>query len=96
MDDQAPRVFDFRAPVVKEGYLFKGCRLQLNISIRRMAAILGVASDRTIKRWEANQRDIPIYVWDVLYLALCERADSECAKFAAQIVEKFPYVLEET
>jgi hypothetical protein len=95
MDDQVSRVFDFRTPVVKEGYLFKGCRLQLNISLRRMASILGVASDRTIKRWEANQRDIPRYVWDVLYLALCERGDLECAKFAAQVVDKFPYVLED-
>lgn len=38
---------------------FKRARLELGMSQNDMADFLGVASDRTIRRWEEGDKDIP-------------------------------------
>jgi DNA-binding transcriptional regulator YiaG len=47
---------------------FKRARLELGMSQNDIAEFLGVASDRTIRRWEEGDKDIPGPVLLVLEL----------------------------
>jgi DNA-binding transcriptional regulator YiaG len=38
---------------------FKKARMDLGMSQNDMADFLGVASDRTVRRWEEGEKDIP-------------------------------------
>ena len=38
---------------------FREARRQLGFSQKQLATLLKVASDRTIRRWEAGEKDIP-------------------------------------
>lgn len=38
---------------------FQDTRERLGLSQAELALIFGVASDRTVRRWEAGERDIP-------------------------------------
>jgi DNA-binding transcriptional regulator YiaG len=38
---------------------FKSARLALGMSQNDIAEFLGVASDRTVRRWEEGEKDIP-------------------------------------
>ena len=38
---------------------FKAARRELDLTQNGMAQALGIASDRTVRRWEAGERDIP-------------------------------------
>jgi len=38
---------------------FKAIRRALGLSVKRTASLLGVASERTVRRWEQGDREIP-------------------------------------
>lgn len=52
---------------------FKEARRKLGLSAQGMAAALGVADGRTVRRWEADDRDIPGPVIALLRIWLDER-----------------------
>lgn len=47
---------------------FKAARMRLGMSQNDMADFLGIASDRTVRRWEEGEKDIPGPVLLVLEL----------------------------
>lgn len=47
---------------------FKEARMRLGMSQNDMAEFLGIASDRTVRRWEEGEKDIPGPVLLVLEL----------------------------
>jgi len=75
-------------PAVQRGHLFQTARRALNQSPKNIAAVLGVASDRTIRRWEGNKLDIPPYVWVVLLTALDENGERKLAEDIATELNK--------
>jgi len=48
---------------------FKIARNRLGLSVRDMVALFGLGSDRTIRRWEEGEKDIPGPV--LLLIDLC-------------------------
>lgn len=67
-------------PTVRHGALFKSCRVALHYSPRQIAKVLFVASERTIRRWEANKLSIPDRVWEPLVYALAEQGFDKLIK----------------
>lgn len=57
-------------PSAQEAELFLRCRLVLGLSHQSIARALNVGSDRTVRRWEACERDIPGPVWVALKFML--------------------------
>lgn len=45
---------------------FKAARRKLGLSQAKLAKLLGVSSARTVRRWEAGDRDIDRAAWDVV------------------------------
>lgn len=72
----AIRVFDetrndaLPEPSAQEAELFLRCRLVLGMSHQAIARALNIGSDRTVRRWEACERDIPGPVWVALKFML--------------------------
>lgn len=42
-----------------EAELFQRCRRALNLSYEELAEALALGSDRTIRRWEKGEKDVP-------------------------------------
>lgn len=54
------------------GALFRRCRHALDLSAAGMAQSLRIADGRTIRRWEAGERDVPGPAWVALgFLLRC-------------------------
>lgn len=52
------------------GALFRRCRHALGLSAAGMAQTLHIADGRTIRRWEAGERDVPGPAWVALAFLL--------------------------
>ncbi len=52
----------------KEADTFKRARIGTGLSHGDFADLVGVADGRTVRRWEAGERDIPGPVWALLEL----------------------------
>ncbi|HRJ61568.1 MAG TPA: hypothetical protein PKZ99_10370 [Azospirillaceae bacterium] len=57
---------------------FKTARRKLGLTLNRMAEAVGVADGRTVRRWEAGDRDIPGPVEKLLQIWL----DPRCPDWA--------------
>ena len=55
-----------------EPELFRACREGLALSAAEMAAALHVGSGRTVRKWEAGEREVPGPVWVALRYMLRE------------------------
>jgi DNA-binding transcriptional regulator YiaG len=60
--------------------LFRRCRHALGLSAAGMAKALRIADGRTVRRWEAGDREIPGPAWVSLQFMLRAARESALAK----------------
>lgn len=60
--------------------LFRRCRHALGLSAAGMAKALRVADGRTVRRWEAGDRDVPGPAWVSLQFMLRQARENALAK----------------
>jgi hypothetical protein len=60
--------------------LFRRCRHALGLSAQGMASALRIADGRSVRRWEAGDRDIPGPAWVSLQFMLRAARENALAK----------------
>jgi DNA-binding transcriptional regulator YiaG len=75
--------------MVQDRMLFRRCREAMGLSAEGMARVLWVGNGRTVRRWEAGEREISGVAWRALSLILHERGDIELeAEILAMAAER--------